>query len=234
MRRAPSPPRAAVVYVRVSTARQAAEGVSLDAQEAACRAHAARLGLDVIAVHRDEGLSGRLAHDARPGLAAVLECTRAAPETAVLVYSLSRLGRSQRMVAELLDERGPYRLRLVSVTEPLDMTSAMGRAIAGVISAFAQLESDLASERTTAALAFARTKGVRPGPAPLAERPGGAELVARVRAVAVATPGGAKAVAAALNAAGVASAQGRRWHATSVRRVLAARPAEAPAPEYVI
>lgn len=217
-----------VVYERVSTAQQSQEGVSLDAQEAACLAHAQRMGIEIVGVYRDAGLSGRLAHDERPGLAAVIDAVRADPDLAVVVYSLSRLGRSQRMVAEMLDERGPYRLRLVSVTEPLDMTTAMGRAIAGVISAFAQLESDLASERTKAALAFARTRGIRPGPAPLAER--APELAARVREFAARTPGGAKAVAAALNEAGVASVSGKRWHATSVRRVLAARPTEAPAP----
>ncbi|HVW26239.1 MAG TPA: recombinase family protein [Polyangiaceae bacterium] len=219
-RPAPAKPRApakqAVIYVRVSTDRQAQEGVSLDAQEAACRAHAARLGLEVVAVESDPGFSGRLGHNARPGLARVLAAVRANPETAVVVYSLSRLGRSQRAVAELLAEDGPYRLRLVSVTEPIDMTTAMGRAIAGVITAFAQLESDLASERTTAALAYARTKGVRLGAPPCPP-----ELVARVRETAAAMPGAsARAVAEHLNAAGVPSARGRAWHAKTVTRAL--------------
>ncbi len=96
-----------------------------------------RLGLDVASTERDAGISGRHGHEARPGLAAVLERVQADPEVAVVVYSLSRLGRTQRHVAELLDDRGPYRVRLVSVTEPIDMTTAMGRAVAGIITAFA-------------------------------------------------------------------------------------------------
>lgn len=208
----------AIVYARVSTDRQACEGVSLDAQESACRAHAARLGLDVVAAHRDAGFSGRLGHEDRPGLAAVIEACRADPATVVVVYSLSRLGRSQRRVAELLDERGAYRLRLVSVTEPIDMSTAMGRAIAGVITAFAQLESDLASERVTMAMAHARSRGVKFG------RPATpAALVARVREVAASMPGAsAGEIATELNGRGIATARHGRWHAATVARVLAA------------
>lgn len=154
----------AVIYCRVSTAQQAREGISLDAQEEECREHAARLGLKVLAVHKDEGLSGKKSATERPGLAAVIRDVQAHGGTpAVVVYSLSRLGRSQRMIWNLLDERGEYRLRVSSVSEAFDTTSAMGRAFLGMLSTFAQLESDLASERTADALQFAKGRGKQLG-----------------------------------------------------------------------
>jgi len=62
-----SAPRIAVGYVRVSTERQASEGVSLGAQEARIRTWAEAQGLQVAAVHVDAGLSGGRA-DNRPAL----------------------------------------------------------------------------------------------------------------------------------------------------------------------
>lgn len=222
-----------VVYVRVSTQQQAAEGISLDAQLAACERLAKARGWRVQGVYRDEGISGRKGHAERPGLAGVLEAVKRAPSTAVVVYSLSRLGRSQRMVAELLDETGDYRLRVVSATEPIDMSSAMGRAIAGVITVFAQLESDLASERTTAALAHARTTGTKLGAPSMVEsvdaegaRVLDAAKVATVRlvqAVAAETGLALRPLAEELERRGIRGAKGGKWHPRTLRLALAYR-----------
>ena len=48
----------AIGYVRVSTAGQAADGVSLAAQRARIEAAAVAAGLELVAIHADEGLSG--------------------------------------------------------------------------------------------------------------------------------------------------------------------------------
>ena len=61
--------RAAVGYVRVSTSRQADEGVSLEAQERRIRAWAEANDHELIGLHSDPGLSGgKMAN--RPGLLA--------------------------------------------------------------------------------------------------------------------------------------------------------------------
>ncbi len=57
----------AIGYIRVSTDRQATEGVSLAAQRARIRAWAASRGTKLVAIHADEGISGKRA-DNRPGL----------------------------------------------------------------------------------------------------------------------------------------------------------------------
>lgn len=51
----------------------------------------------------------------------------------------------------------------MSLTEALDMTTATGRAMAGLLSVFAQFEHDLLRERVRAGLAEAKLKGKRLG-----------------------------------------------------------------------
>ena len=149
----------AVGYVRVSTERQASEGVSLEAQEARIRAWAAAQGLEVAAVHVDAGLSGGKAAN-RPGLQAALSdaCRRHAP---LVVYSLSRMARSTKdalAISERLDKAGAD---LVSLSEAIDTTSAAGKMVFRMLAVLAEFERDLVSERTTSALAFKRRQGER-------------------------------------------------------------------------
>ena len=64
-----------VGYCRVSTREQADHGWSIEQQEDAIRSWAANQGLDVVAVFRDAGRSGRSMQH-RPGLLAMLELIR--------------------------------------------------------------------------------------------------------------------------------------------------------------
>jgi site-specific DNA recombinase len=122
------------------------------------------------------------------------------------------------LVWTLLDERGEYRLRLESASEPFETSSAMGRAMIGMLAIFAQLEADMCSERTSAALDARRARGLRLGPAPLVEV--NPELVARVRALYASGGFTHASLAARLNDDGVASPRGGKWHATTVARAL--------------
>lgn len=147
----------AVGYIRVSTERQANEGVSLEAQRARIEAWAAANGADLVAVHVDAGLSGGRA-DNRPALQAALAeaCKRKA---VVVVYSLSRLARSTRDaidIAERLDKSGAD---LVSLSERIDTTSAAGRMIFRMLAVLSEFERDQISERTATAMHHKRTVG---------------------------------------------------------------------------
>ena len=158
----------AVLYTRVSTARQVSEGISLDAQLAACQAHATRSGWGVLARYSDEGISGKDGLANRPGLTAAVQAARA-DGVILVVYSVSRLARRQRLLWNLLDPDGDVRLRISSATEPFDTATPMGRAMLGMIGVWSQLEADMVSQRTRDALAYAKSQGRRLGrpPAPL-------------------------------------------------------------------
>ena len=62
----------------------------------------------------------------------------------------------------------------VSVTEALVLTTSAGRAMAGLLSVFAEFERDIMRERVRAGLAHAHMQGERLGRPPLAAGKAGA------------------------------------------------------------
>lgn len=104
----------------------------------------------------------------RPELLAALDYLRDGDD--LVIYSLSRLGRSVvhliQTVVEL-EERG---VGLVSLSEPIDTRSqemtATGKFTLYLFVILAGLERDLTAERTTATLAAKRAAGIRGGRPP--------------------------------------------------------------------
>lgn len=82
-----------VVYCRVSTGRQVQEGLSLDGQEQEGRAWAKANRHRVVAVCRDEGVSGATDLDERDGLAEAVDLLRDGQADALWVEHLDRLAR---------------------------------------------------------------------------------------------------------------------------------------------
>jgi DNA invertase Pin-like site-specific DNA recombinase len=93
----------------------------------------------------------------------LLNAARRREIDAVLVWRLDRWGRSLADLVGTLEELAHLGVGFVSLTEALDMTTATGRAMAGLLSVFAQFEHDLLRERVRAGLAEAKLKGKRLG-----------------------------------------------------------------------
>lgn len=224
----------AVIYLRVSTEKQERSGAGMEAQEAACRALCERLGIPVIGTFKDAAISGKDGVDVRPGLRGVLEAVAANPGAVVVAYSLSRLGRSQRLVWNLLDDRGDYALPFMSASEPFDTTTPLGKAMLGMLAVWAQLESDLISERTIDALAAVAARGVKLGAPTMIEStreedgkkvrfvdPDKARVVRDVQRMYREGGYSHRSLADRLNAEGVPTARsGHRWHPKTVRTAI--------------
>ena len=151
-------------YVRISRAEQE-PGMQ----------RAALAGCDRI--FEDLGVSGSLA--SRPGLDALVEYAR--DGDIVVVWKLDRLGRSVRHTLALIASLSQKGVGFRSVTEQIDTSGPMGRAMLTVMLAFAELERDTIRERTHAGLAFARSQG-RFGGRPRALSPTKVEFVHQLRA----------------------------------------------------
>ena len=76
---------------------------------------------------------------------------------------LDRWGRSLADLVATLQELADLGVGFVSLSEALDMTTATGRAMAGLLAVFAQFEHDLLRERVRAGLAEARLNGKQLG-----------------------------------------------------------------------
>lgn len=83
----------AVIYARVSSRKQADDGVSMDAQIEQCTARAAALGAQVARVFRDDGISGR-STKGRAGFQAAVAYCEAAPVDFFITWSTSRFARN--------------------------------------------------------------------------------------------------------------------------------------------
>lgn len=152
----------AIGYIRVSTAGQATDGVSLEAQRTRIRQWCEANGYQLAAVHTDAGISGKRA-DNRPALQKALASVCSRRGGALVVYSLSRLARSTKdaiAIAEKLDKSGAD---LVSLSEKIDTTTAAGKMVFRMLAVLSEFERDLVSERTIAALAVKRANGQRVG-----------------------------------------------------------------------
>lgn len=140
--------RPAVIYCRVSTARQADKGISLEAQQAACKAYCKARKLEVVEVFVELGVSGRKAAN-RPQLNKAI--ARTCEVKGVLVfYSLSRFARSVQDTIALSQQVDKCGGDLASVTDEINTSTAMGKFYLTVLAAIARLESDTISERVKA------------------------------------------------------------------------------------
>jgi DNA invertase Pin-like site-specific DNA recombinase len=81
----------------------------------------------------------------------------------IVVWKLDRWGRSVNDLFHTLNELNGLGVGFISLTEALDLTTATGRAMAGLLSIFAEFEREILRERVKAGIAHARQKGKKHG-----------------------------------------------------------------------
>jgi site-specific DNA recombinase len=152
----------AVLYCRVSTEKQADEGVSLAAQEERLRAYCTMRGLDVAEVVVDPAQSAFKRLESRPGGKRLVQLVRSGKVSAVVALKLDRLFRNTvdcLAVTNAWERRG-VGLHLVDLGgSAIDTSSATGRMFLTMLAGFAEFERNLTSERTRLALAHKARRG---------------------------------------------------------------------------
>ena len=103
----------------------------------------------------EDRISGAI--DERPGLDEALSIARASD--VVVVWRLDRLGRSLKLLIELINALHARGIGFKSLTEQIDTTTSGGKLIFHVFGALAEFERDLIRERTHVGLAAARARG---------------------------------------------------------------------------
>ena len=134
-------------YARVSTSDQ-----NLDRQKDALE----KYGIDMLFCEKISGTKKN-----RPELDEMLSTLQ--DGDTIVIESLSRLGRSVKNLAELMELFNDKNVRLISLKETIDTTSSTGRLLFTILSSLAQFERDVLVERTreglNAAIARGRTGG---------------------------------------------------------------------------
>ena len=216
-----------VAYERVSTARQGASGLGLQAQRTTIDAYAASRGAEVLA-RFTEVESGKRAD--RPELTKALHLAKVTGATLVIA-KLDRLSRNAAFLLTLRDSG--VRFVAVDLPEANDLT-------VGIMALVAQAEREAISRRTKEALAVAKARGTRlgnPNGAAALRRAGkgGAALRATVAHnadrhaqdlaevigdIRRAGSESLRAIAAELNTRGILTRRGGVWHVSTVRNLL--------------
>ena len=138
----------AVIYARISVTQEAS--VSLDRQIEAAEQHAAARGWEVVKTFRENGVS---ASHHKPEDRAEWRALLDSPVAfdVVLVWKIDRLA---RRVLDFLHADESLRARgagVAAVADPIDMTTAQGRAFATMLAVFAEMEADAIRARVAAA-----------------------------------------------------------------------------------
>jgi len=84
----------------------------------------------------------------------------------VVVWKLDRLSRRQRDGINLLSDWCESGVRVVAVTQQIDLSGAVGRMVAAVMFGLAEIELDYRRERQAAGIAVAKRKGLYKGRQP--------------------------------------------------------------------
>lgn len=217
-----------VIYTRFSPRPDAEEARSIETQLRLCRERAAKEGWTIIGEYEDRALSGR-SIDGRIGLQAALEVA-CRSNAAILVYSLSRLARSTADAIEIAKRLEKAEANLISLSEKVDTTGAMGRFFFHVLAALAQLERELVAERTRDAMKAHQRAGRRMSanlpwgwmldpddPKRMIPNPAEEYLVARIRHMRAGGMGWRE-IGRALEESGI-SCRGGRWHHSTLQRI---------------
>lgn len=215
-----------IAYYRVSTARQGKSGLGLAAQQEMIANYVRGAHGKLVGAYK-EIETGKRAD--RPELAKALAACRLHNATLV-VAKLDRLARNVAFVSNLMESTAEF----VAVDFP-----QANRFMLHLLAAVAEYEAKLISERTKAALAQARKRGVKLGNyasnileiQPKGSRAGNAANAAKARRRAAdlapiideLRAGGASslaALAAGLNERGITTTRGNAWSPVQVSRVI--------------
>lgn len=218
--------RPLVGYVRVSTSMQGRSGLGIEAQREALSRFAEAEGYELVSVLVEvETGKGFDALDRRPQLAEALSQARRR-RCPVAVAKLDRLSRDVHFISGLMAHRVPFLV--------VELGSDVDPFILHLFAALAEKERAMIASRTKAALSAAKARGVKLGGPKLAEARElavtaiksladrhAANVLPIIRDVQRSGAKTLRDVATALNARGISTSRGGRWHATTVRNVLA-------------
>ncbi|PLT97192.1 recombinase family protein [Sinorhizobium medicae] len=214
-----------VAYYRVSTARQGASGLGLEAQQEAVRAHLNggnwQLVVEVVEVE-----SGK--RNDRPKLAEALRLCRLHGAT-LIIAKLDRLARNVAFISNLMESGVDF----IAVDFP-----QANRLTVHILAAVAEHEREMIAARTKAALQAAKARGIKLGgdrgnfsavkdrgpaasaairSAKAAER---AKLVGPIAREFWAAGASLRSIAAELTSRSIPAPRGGHWSAVQVKRVL--------------
>ena len=208
----------ALLYARVSTQLQVNDGVSLDVQERQLIQAAEAAGYTNTELIREEGRSGK-SITGRPALTDALKRLDAGEASALFVTRIDRLARSTKDFLSIIDRANANKWRLVMLDLNLDTASYQGRFVVTIMSALAEMERGIISERQKDVHKDRRSRGIKWGVDMGPKNKTPEEIKQRILSER-ASGASYRVIANGLNRDGIPTQNGRQWYATTVKNLL--------------
>jgi DNA invertase Pin-like site-specific DNA recombinase len=214
------------IYLRQSLDAEGT-GLAVARQDTACQRYVAdRPHMTVVATYMDNDVSATKRR-VRPGFAQMLADAKAGEFDLIVAYHLDRLTRTIRDLLPLLELAKEHGVGTTTVSGELDLTTDMGRMLAGILAVVANAEVDRkAARQMLAARQRAEAGQPSPGPRPFGYEPDRVTLRRSEAAVikhayksllAGATASG---IAREMNEKGLTTTFGKPWAHHSVKQML--------------
>ena len=146
--------RQAVIYTRISTNEQ-----TIDNQLKVLREIAHKKGLDVVREISDEGISGAKGRNEREGFDELIKGSIQKEWDTILVWDVSRLGRSLKHLVSFLEDIHSAKCDLYIHQSGIDTSTASGKMMFGMLSVFSEFERSMIRERVIAGQQRAKAEG---------------------------------------------------------------------------
>lgn len=140
------------IYARVSTHDQQTLDLQIEAMKKYAQAREWHIESEITEI-------GSGAKDNRPLRDKLINQAKRRQVDVIIVWKLDRWGRSVNDLFRTLNELNGLGVGFISLMEALDLTTATGRAMAGLLAIFAEFEREILRERVKAGIAHARKKG---------------------------------------------------------------------------
>ena len=219
----------AYAYLRVSGLGQV-DGDGFSRQLDAIQAYADKVGIEIVEVFRELGVSGTADENERPAFSEMVGAILRDGIDTIIIEGLDRLAREYRIQEHLLVYLASKDITLLSARTEEDVTAAiqadpMKRALIQIQGVFSELEKSMLVKKLRLARERVRaTKGKCEGRKAYGETAEEQAVIRHIHALRRARKGlkrrSLQTIAGMLNAEGLTTKTGARWTATQVKRAL--------------
>jgi DNA invertase Pin-like site-specific DNA recombinase len=146
------------LYVRVSTSKQDSTNQLIE-----LRKLASNMNLDIVQEYSDNGISGTKGRDERPGLDLLLNHASQRKFEQVLIFDITRLGRSLQNCIETLNYLNSLNIDIMIQKQGIDTSTSVGRLTFSLMASLGEYEKNLMKERIITGINRAKSQGKKLG-----------------------------------------------------------------------
>jgi DNA invertase Pin-like site-specific DNA recombinase len=146
------------IYVRVSTNKQDSTNQLIELRDLA-----KRMNYEIVQEYTDNGISGTKGREDRPGLDLLLNHAGQRKFEQVMIFDITRLGRSLQNCIETLNYLNSLNIDILIQKQGIDTSTSVGRLTFSLMASLGEYEKNLMRERIILGINRAKSQGKKLG-----------------------------------------------------------------------